>query len=162
MVMRCGEWNTGSKIKMKMGASEVFKGKSGRFCHGDDAGYQDAASAASVDIMGWVEGNDDFTCDSTDGVTGRTIETNLEKLFIMPACKDAGAAVTEAQLQAAVGTTFDIQKVSTNYQYADLGASATDILLGYGYVYEGSSAGQQYMIVKVTTAKRVYTSHTDV
>jgi hypothetical protein len=150
-------------ITMKVGASEVFKGKSGRFCIADDAGYIDAAAATGVKFLGWVEGIDDFTANSTDGVTERLVETDIYgKLFLMPACKDSAAAVTEANLQAAVGTTFDIQKVSTYYQYADLGASTIDILIGYGYVYEGSAAGQQYMIVKVNCAKVVLTSHTDI
>ena len=152
-----------STIAMKVGASEVFRGKSGRFVVADDAGYVDAMAATGVKVLGWMEGNDDFTSIATDGSTVRLVETDIYgKLFCMPACKDSGAAVTEAQLQAAVGTTFDIQKVSTYYQYADLGASSVDILIGYGYVYEGSSAGQQWMIVKINAAKVVLTTHTDV
>lgn len=151
-----------TKINMAMGASEVFKGKSGRFCVADDAGYADAMTASSVKVLGWVEGSDDFTCGASNGLTSRLVETDIYgKLFLMPACKDAGAAVTEAELRAGVGLTFDVQMVSTNYQYADLGASSVDILIGYGYVYEGSSAGQQYMIVKPNCAKVVLTSHTD-
>jgi hypothetical protein len=151
-----------TKINMAMGASEVFKGKSGRFGVADDAGYVDAADATSVKLLCWVEGNDDFTCGASDGLTTRLVETDLYgKLFLMPACKDSAAAVTEAELRGAVGLTFDIQMVNTNYQYADLGASAVDILIGYGYVYEGSAAGQQYMIVKPNCAKVALTSHTD-
>lgn len=151
-----------TKINMAMGASEVFKGKSGRFCVADDAGYADAMAATGVKVLGWVEGNDDFTCGASNGLTTRLVETDIHgKLFVMPACKDAAAAVTEAELRAAVGLTFDVQMVSTNYQYADLGASSVDILLGYGYIYEGSAAGQQYMVVKINPNKVVYTSHTD-
>jgi hypothetical protein len=151
-----------STINMAMGASEVFKGKSGRFCVADDAGYAEAAGASGVKFLGWVEGNDDFTCGASDGLTNRLVETDIYgKLFCMPACKDSGAAVTEAELRAAVGLTFDIQMVSTYYQYADLGASTVDILIGYGYIYEGADAGDQYMIVKVNCAKVVLTSHTD-
>lgn len=159
----CGEFGSSSILNMGVGASEVFKSKSGRFCIADDAGYIDAATASGVNIMGWVIGNSDVTAVATDGSTKLDVETDfLSKLWVMPACKDSAAAVTEAQLLAAIGLTFDIQKVSTYYQYADLGASAIDILLGYGYIYEGSAAGQQYMIVKVNPVKLAYTSHTDV
>lgn len=159
--LKCGDFGT-KTIAMKVGASEVFKGKSGRFCQADGAGYIDAASATSVDILGWVEGHDDFTAAAADGGTIRTVDTDLGKLFVMPCCDDTAGAVTAAELQGAVGTTVDIQMVSTNYQYADLGASAVDILLVYGFIYEGSAAGQQYAIVKVNPNKLVYGTHTDV
>jgi len=162
-MVTCGVYSSGTVIRMKAGASEVIKGKSGRFVQADGAGYVDAASASSVDIMGWVVGTGDITAGASDGVTSFDVETDiLGKLFVMPACKDSAAAVTEAELQAAVGTTMDIQMVSTNYQYCDLGASAVDILLVYGYIYEGSAAGQQYAIVKPNVNKLVYGTHSDV
>lgn len=158
--MNCGVYSGGSVIRMKMGASEVVKAKSGRFIVPDDSGYMDMAGAASTAIMGWVCGSFEATSIATDGATSWPIETDIfGKLFIMPACGAAGAAVSESTLQGAVGETFDIQMVSTNYQYADLNASSVDILLGFGYVYEGSSAGQQYMIVKVNQNKLAYTTH---
>jgi len=159
----CGVPLSSSILNMAVGASEVFREKSGRFCIADDAGYIDAMTASSVNVLGWVIGASKITAGASDGLTSVDVETDfLSKLFVMPACKDSEGAVTEAQLLGAIGLTFDIQKVDTSKQYADLGASAVDILLGYGYIYEGSSAGQQYMIVKVNPVKLAYTSHTDV
>lgn len=158
----CGVLGTGSILNMGVAASQVLKRKSGRFVVGAGSGYVQCATATATDIMGWVIGTKEETASSTAGATAWDIETDIfTKLFVMPACKDGAAAVTAAELLAAIGYTVDIQMVSTNYQYADLGASAVDILLVYGYIYEGSAAGQQYAIVKPNVAKLAYTTHTD-
>jgi len=158
----CGKLSTGSILNMAIGASVVIKAKSGRFLCGTGSGYLIIPTASLTDIMGWVVGTFEATSSSTAGGTSWDIETDLSKLFVMPACDDSAGAVTEAELLGAIGYTMDIQMVSTSYQYCDLGASAIDLLLGYGYIYEGSAAGQQYMIVKVTPKGQVYTTHSDV
>lgn len=159
----CGELSSGTILNMGVAASQVLKAKSGRFVVGAGSGYIQCMTASSTDVMGWVVGTKEETASSTAGATSWDVETAiLDKLFVMPACKDSAAAVTEAQLLGAIGYTFDVQMVSTNYQYADLGASAVDILIGYGYIYEGSAVGQQYMIVKVNPIKMAFTTHTDV
>jgi hypothetical protein len=158
--MNCGIYGTGTALKMKVSTSEVVKAKSGRFVCADGSGYLQMMSATSVDVMGWVVGSFEATSSSTAGDTEWTIETDfLSKLFVMPACGTAGAATTETVMQGMIGETSDVQMVSTNYQYASVVASAVDILLWYGYIYEGSAAGQQYAIVKVNPVKLAYTSH---
>jgi len=159
----CGVFSSSSILNMSVAASVVLKAQSGRFVQANGSGYISAGSATAVDIVGWVVGNSDLTAPATAGAVGWDVDTNfLNNLYLMPACKAAGAVVTAAELLGAIGTTFDIQMVSTYYQYANLGASTVDILVGYGYIYEGSAAGQQYMIVKVNPIKLAYGTHSDV
>ncbi len=145
-------------VEMPIGASEVFKNLSGHFVKMDDAGRIEIAGATDVDIVGWaLQG--ERTASSTEGANKAGVNVALDAIYEMPACGAAGAALTEANLQAAVGETVDIQMVSTNYQYADLSASAVDILLVLGYRYYGSAAGQQSVLVKLNVNKLVYTTH---
>jgi hypothetical protein len=158
--MIAGEYLTGTVLKMKVSDSEVLKAKSGRWVGVDGAGYLQMGSATSVDIMGWVTGSLEETSSSTAGGTSWFVETDfLSKLWVMPACNTTGVGATEAELLAAIGETCDITMESTSYQYCDIGLSDVDILLVYGYIYEGSAYGKQYAIVKPNVAKLVYTSH---
>ena len=156
----CGVYSSGTVLNMKVSTSEVIKSKSGRWVCADGSGYLQMMSATSVDVLGWVPGVFEETSNASAGVTTWPVETAfLDKLWVMPACGAAGAATTEALMQAAVGESFDVQMVSTNYQYASLVASVVSILVGYGYIYEGSAAGQQYMIIKINPVKLAYTAH---
>ena len=156
----CGIYESGTVLSMKMAASAVAIAKSGRFVGVNGSGYVSMSTASSVDMIGWLNGTFELTSSSTAGGSVWPIETDfLSKLFVMPACKGTGTALTEAELLAGIGESSDIIMESTNYQYANLAASSVDILLQYGYIYEGSSYGQQYAIVKINPAKLVYTSH---
>ena len=158
--MNCGIYESGTVLKMKVSDSEILKSKSGRWVAVDDAGYLEMGSATSVDLMGWVLGSFEETSSSTAGVTKWPVETNiLGQLFIMPACYATGVQVTEAQLLAGIGETVDITMENTSYQYADFVLSAVDILLVFGYIFEGASYGQQYAIVKPNCDKLSYTAH---
>jgi hypothetical protein len=143
---------------MKVGASEVFKDKSGRYLKADGSGRVEIATASDTGIIGWALSGE-FTASATEGASKVSVETDINKLMVMPACGAAGAAITEATLAGCIGETHDIQMVSTNYQYMDTNASAVDILLCLGYIYEGSAAGQQYGIVRINAVKAAYITH---
>ena len=148
-----------SIIKMPVGSGEIFKHLGGCFVCADDAGHVDIAATNMVDILGWAITHD-HTAIASDGSTEVGVETDLEKLFKMPANYHASTvtACTEAQLDAAIGESFDIALIS-NVQYADLLTSTYDILIGYAYEYYGSAVNMQGMIVKINMAKIAYTTH---
>ncbi len=148
-----------SVIEMIVGASEVFKHLGGGFVKMDDSGRIEIADDSDLDIVGWATTHEQ-TASSTEGLTTVGVETNLQKLFKIPANNHATVvtAATEAQLKAAIGESFDITVIS-DIQYADLATSTYNTLIGYGYEYYGTGTNMQAMVVKVNPAVVAYTSH---
>jgi len=103
-----------------VGASEVFKAKGGKYVVQDGSGNVDIAGAADIPY-GWACGVGDLTAGATDGLTKLpAIDVNPLVVREMP----ADAAVTASL----IGKTCDIV-VNSNIQQADIGSSATDVLV---------------------------------
>jgi hypothetical protein len=146
-----------SPLTMRIGASEVFKNLAGKFVVSDTAGRAQLANATDVNILGWME-QGERTASSTEGADTGVVNVAQDAVYEMPACKNDGTALTEDELKACVGETWDIKLVSTNYQYVNANTSSIDILLAVGYRYYGSAVGEQSLLVKVNPDKAVQTS----
>lgn len=128
-------------------ASTVFKHLSGAFVYLDSNQRIALAGAAQTELLGWAF-TGEWTSASTAGQTILGVNISLDAVYCMP----LDAARTETQLRSYVGKTCDIITTS-NIQYADFDASATDVLQIVGYEYWGSAAGEQGLWVKLNPTK---------
>lgn len=143
-------------INMPLGASEVFKDLAGHFVVPDSSGRVQLANATDVNIIGWaLQG--ERTSSATEGADFADVDTDLGKIWEIPAVLNDGTAPTDAQLKAAVGETCDIKLVSTNYQYANINTSSVDILQILGWVRYNDNVGGQSVFVRVNIEKIVNT-----
>lgn len=130
-------------IEFPVAASEVFKHLGGAFVKIDSNNRVAVAGATDTAIIGWAF-TGDFTASATAGQTKIAVNTSLDAIYRMR----LDAAQTEAQLRGLIGETCDII-VTSNIQYADVDASAVDILFIVGYEYFGSAIGEQTVLVKL-------------
>jgi len=140
---------------MPIGASEVFKNRSGHLVKPDGSGRMEIAGDASVNIVGWML-QGERTASATEGADKGDVILDHDMVYLMPACGAAGIAVSEAVLKAATGKSCDIY-VGSDYQYANVAASVVGILLIVGYEYYGSAVGDQWARVKINWEKVVNT-----
>lgn len=143
-------------INMPLGASEVFKDLAGHFVIPDGSGRVQLANATDVNVIGWaLQG--ERTSSATEGADFADVDTDLGKIWEIPAVLNDGTAPTDAQLKAAVGETCDIKIVSTNYQYANINASSIDIIQILAWKRYNNSVGGQTVFVRINIEKIVNT-----
>ncbi len=130
-------------LEFPVAASEIFKHLGGAFVKIDANNRVAIAGATDTAIIGWAN-TGDFTASSTAGQTKVPVNISLDAVYRMR----LDAAQTETQLKGLIGETCDMI-VTSNIQYADVDASAQDVLLIVGYEYLGSGLGEQTVLVKL-------------
>ena len=133
-------------------ASQVFKHTGGGFVSMDSSERIGVAVSSDTQILGWCE-TGDYTTPSTAAIIQLPVDIGFGALYLLPlATSDAAAARTEAQLKDLIGKTCDLDVIS-NIQYADYGASSTDVIKIVDYRYWGSAAGEQAVVVMMNPTK---------
>ena len=132
-----------------VGASEVFKVRSGKFIVDDGAGRIEVADQNDNGINGWAIIDKDFTASSTEGADKLACYLGIGQVFSIPVY--SGSTITEAALLAVWGTFIDLI-VSSSYQYANIDASTKDHLLVTD-VFWNSLTGKGYLGVMINPAK---------
>lgn len=138
-------------------ASLDFDDRYGHFVYVNSSGDLVIAATSSVAVIGWALSGE-TAASSTAAAEERAVNFATDAVYIIPGCT-AGAAITEANCQAALGKTADFY-TSSLAQYCDIETGGADGLMIVGYEYYGSSLGQQYLYVKIhpygiTTAQGV-------
>lgn len=139
------------KVNYPAGASETYANNSGKWMTRDaNQGRVTLALTASTELMGWGMVGP-ISTNATDEVTKIDIDVALETLYEMP----IDAAQTGAALLDLMWETCDIVCAGvTSVQYADLDASATDVLQLIDFrVYESASSANNTVVVRRTLSK---------
>ncbi len=132
-----------SSFALPMGASEVIKGKSGRFVKSDGSGRGEIAGDTHGVLYGFIEGGDE-TLGATEGATEKNCIDDVTAKFRVPLAYDGGS-YTVNYSSALLGKTCDlvvvasIQKVNLTDSDEDTlivvgGKAATSITADDGYV----------------------------
>lgn len=139
-------------VNYEVQASEVFKHTGGAFVTMDSSEQIGVSVSGDTQILGWAF-TGDYTTPSTAGIIQLPVNIALDALYLLPlATADAAAARTEAQLKDLIGKTCDLDVIS-NIQYADYGATVTDVIQIVDYRYWGSATGEQAVVVRLNATK---------
>ncbi len=124
-------WIRGGKASfpLPMGASEVLRGKSGRFVKRDTSGRGEIAGDGHTQLIGYVEGGDE-TCSSSEGGTVKNCINDVGATFRIPFFYD-GVTWTRNYSVALIGETCDLL-VKNQIQYANITDSSEDTLVIVG------------------------------
>lgn len=137
-------------VQFECSASIVFEDAGGKFVALDGSEQLVIAGSTTQELIGWAIAGD-FTGSSTAGRLLISVNINTNALYLMPiATADAQVARTEAQLKALIGQVADLDIIS-NVQYVDIGVSTHDVVQIVDYRYWGSAAGQQAVVVRMTS-----------
>lgn len=146
---------TAVTIEMPVGASEVFKYKSGCFVKPDGSGRVEVVADASTAAIGWAN-TAERTASSTEGADKVGVDVSYSNIYEIPATIGAGTVPTDAALTAAVGESCDIQ-VASNVVYAEVDGSSQDVLLILGWYSYGTTLGNKVVRVQRIPVNTTYT-----
>ena len=139
-------------VEFELQASEIFKHRGGAFVTMDSSEQIGVSVSGDTQILGWAF-TGEYTTPSTAGIIRLPVNIAVDALYLMLlATSDAAAARTEAQLKDLIGKTCDLDVIS-DVQYADYGATVTDVIQIVDYRYWGSAVGEQAVVVRMNPTK---------
>lgn len=131
-----------SGVPVKIAASQVFKGRSGRFVYLDGSGNAVIADDGANEIFGHAE-ESERTSSSTAGIEECKVIDDPSAIFRIP----VGAGTYVATMR---GKSCDIIKDSNNIQGADLTANTDAVLI----VVDGDLVNNAYVDVRINYKER--------
>lgn len=142
-----------TRVDLPIKASQAFKALGGKFVSKDSTTSYKIAVAADggtgVEVVGWLDVAGDVTTPAA--ITKYSVITDLEAVYELP----SDAAFTEAEGIALLFKTCDLKDTNaagTAVQSADIGASATDVIVIVGYDVDA-----QTVYVKLNAKEHVVT-----